>query len=339
MKDIPMARERVLVNLPSGFFKQPELVPAFERLESFAEVRKTSYDRPEEIRPDAIWAQSVLMWSWPMLDDAILDAAKDLRFSGNIDIGQRGAEILLRRGIPVSVTRRGFSPAVSEMALALILSTLRRVSDYHAAMRQGRERWVRAFPDDVDSRERELTGRAVGIVGFGAVGRRLAELLQPFRCDLRVIDPYVPESVLTALNGKRADIPTMVRDCDVVVLCASSNAGTKHLLGAEEISALRPDAVLVNVARAALVDTQALVRRLEKGHLCTAIDVFDQEPLPADSPLRRQPNAFLTPHRAGGIVPSVCRIVGWLVEDLEAHLQGRPRKFALTAEMIPTLDS
>jgi len=96
--------------------------------------------------------------------------------------------------------------------------------------------------------------------------------------------------------------------------------------------------VLVNVARAALVDTGALVDRLRRGDLYAAIDVFDKEPLEADSPLRDIPNAFLTPHRAGGILASVQRTVSWLADDLEAHLAGRPRTYALVEAMVPSLD-
>jgi len=329
----------ILVNLPSGFFSHPALTPAFDRLAILGEVRRTSHDTAESFGPDLAWADAVLMWSWPVYTEALLQAAPRLVFSGNLDITQAGARVALARGLPVSVSRGGFSPAVAEFALALILTTLRRTAGHEAAMRAGDEIWIRSFPTKIDPRERELTGRSVGIVGFGQVGRRLAELLRPFRCDLRVVDPFVTEAVLDAHDGRRADLDEMLQASDVVVLCATSNSGTRHLLGRREIEMLRPDAVLVNVARAALVDTSALTERLQRGDLSAALDVFDQEPLEEESPLRALPNVTLTPHRAGVTVAAAQRILEWLVGDLEAVVQGRERSHPLMESMLPSLDA
>lgn len=328
----------ILVNLPPGFFTCPQLTGAFGRLEALGEVRRRSCNTADEIRADLAWADVVLMWSWPKLDAALLDAAPRLRLATHLDLTQTAARAALARGLPVSVSRAGFSPAVAEMALTLILGALRRTSDYHAAMRSGSERWVAAFPDDIDPLERQLTGRRVGIVGFGAIGRRLAELLGPFHCEVRACDPFVPAESMAAAGVRKSELPELLCASEITVLAAASNAGTRHLLGAAEIAALPPHALLVNVARAALVDTDALVERLRRGDLSAAIDVFDQEPLPADHPLRALPNAYLTPHRAGGLMESVQRIVAWLVDDIEAHLAGRPRQHALGERMIGALD-
>lgn len=328
----------ILVNLPPGFFTHPALTTIFERLAALGEVRQTSHNTSEEILPDLAWAEAVLMWGWPAYTPEMLDAAPRLRYSGHLDILQPAARAALAHGLPVSVSRSGFSPAVAEMALALILSLLRRTSDYHTQMRAGTELWVQDFPTEIDPRERELTGRSVGIVGFGQVGRRLGELLQPFRCDLQIVDPFAPKAVIAAHGAKRVSLDEMLAESDVVVLCAASNPGTRHLLGRREIGMLRKDAVFVNVARAALVDTDALVDRLHQGNLSAALDVFDREPLDQNSVLRTLPNAYLTPHRAGGLIVSVQRILNWLVDDLEALLAGRERKHALTEAMLPSLD-
>lgn len=330
---------RILIALPDkSFFEQPALEPIFRRLDRFGEVRR-AWREGERERPDHWeWAQACISWWWPMLTEQDFAAAPDLRFLGRIDIGRQSARMALERGITVSTSRRGWSPAVAEMALALILDLLRRVSDHHASMRTGTERWVQDFPGDIDARERELTGKSVGIIGFGGVGRRLAALLQPFAPELRVADPYVSDRDVASLGGTRVALDELVRSCEIVVLSAASSGETRHLLGPAEIEALRPDAVLVNVARAALVDTDALVQRLRRGDLSAALDVFDHEPLDAAHPLRTLPNAYLTPHRGGGILASVERVVGWLVDDLEAFLEGRPLRHALTMEQITGLD-
>jgi phosphoglycerate dehydrogenase-like enzyme len=175
------------------------------------------------------------------------------------------------------------------------------------------------------------------VVGFGGIGRRLAELLEPFHVPLRVFDPHVPDAVLRAHRAERTPLLTLLRRSEVVVLCAANTGETRRLLGPREIAALRKDAVLVNVGRAHLLDMDALLRRLRRGDLLACLDVFEQEPLPADSPLRRLPNVYLTPHRAGGVMESAIRLLTMLADDFEAHLDGRPRRWALTRDMLSSL--
>ncbi|MDX2111644.1 MAG: NAD(P)-dependent oxidoreductase [Verrucomicrobiota bacterium] len=330
--------KNILINLPGDFFIQPELKAAFARIASHGTVRQTSSNTPDEIAADLKWADVVFMWSWPVLDEALLNRAGTLDYVGHIDISQRGAQAELAKGIPISTSRAGFSPAVAEMALGLILNSLRRISDYHAAMRSATESWVKAFPKDINPLERQLTGLTVGIVGLGQVGRRLAHFLKAFEVKLKVVDPFVPESVITQYNGERMGLEPMIECCDVVVLCAASNEGTTRLINADRIARFRPNSILVNVARAALVDYAALAERLQQGDLIAALDVFDVEPLPADSVLRTLPNTYLTPHRAGGLISSVQRNLDWLIEDYEALLANKSRKYAVTEAMIPALD-
>lgn len=333
-----MARPRLLVNLPRGFFKAPALRPVFARLRALAQVRTRSWDTAAEIARDLSWADAVIMWAWPSLTDELLSGSPRLRFAGHLDVNQKTARAELARGIVVSHAKRAWSPAVAELALGLILAALRKTPLHQAAMKAGREKWVKNFPLDIDPDERQLTGRPVGIVGFGAVGMRLAELLGPFACRIAVYDPFLPEGVEARYGARRVELAELVSTSDVVVICAASNPGTRHLIGRKEIRALRRGAVLVNVARAALVDYEALVARLRRREIYAALDVFEKEPLERSSPLRRLENAFLTPHRAGGIMESVVRIVTWLVDDFEAYLQGRPLAHPLTEAMLPSLD-
>ncbi len=329
----------ILVNLPAGFFSQPELSAIFDRLRQMGDVRFTSHNKADEIRHDLSWANAVIMWSWPMLTDDLLESLPNLTFLGHIDIRQAAARVALDRGLAVSVSRHGFSPAVAEMALTLILTSLRRTSTFHSQMAIGTEPWVKTFPTDIDTRERELTGRSVGVIGFGRVGRRLVELLNPFQCSVRIFDPFVNSEIVSASGAASVALDEMIRESDVVVLCAASNPGTDHLLGKNEIALFRKDAVFVNVARAALVDTEALLARLHCGDFFAALDVFDKEPLEGDSPLRSLPNVYLTPHRGGGIIASVQRTLNYLVDDLEAHVDGGGRQHVLTEAILPGLDA
>jgi phosphoglycerate dehydrogenase-like enzyme len=329
----------ILVNLPETYFTAPALRPIWRRLRSLGSVRFRSHDKPEQIARDLAWAEAVLMWSWPPPTRESLADATKLRFSGHIDLRRHSAEAMFERGIEVSVVKRCWSPAVAELALALVLACLRRTSNHHDAMWRGRETWlgVRDLPTQANH-ERQLTGRRVGIVGFGAIGRRLAELLAPFKVQLFVHDPFVSPAVLQAADARSVPLLSMMREADIVVIAAAANAGSKYLIGRREITALGKNAVFVNTARAALVDQTALIARLKKGDLYAALDVFDPEPLPKNSPLRRLPNVYMTPHRAGGVIESVQRAAAMLVDELTAFAAGRPRNHALTPEMVASLD-
>ncbi len=279
------------------------------------------------------------MWSWPRLSAEHLDLCPRLRFAGHLDMRAEYARALLERGVAVSITRHAWAPAVAEMALTLILSTLRKTPTHQCAMWSGTEKWVSIKPDDIDPMERELAGRKVGLVGFGAVGRRLKQLLAPFECDIAIHDPYLPAEIAQGAGVKNLTMDALVKHAEVLVLCASANKGSKHVLGAPEIGALQAGAVVVNVARASLIDGEALLARLRRGDISAALDVFDQEPLPLDSEWRKLPNVYLTPHRAGGILASAERIFTCLCSDLHAHLAEKERHYALMPAMLTALDA
>ncbi len=324
----------LLVNLPPSYHTVAWLQPHWQRLRKLAVLRPASHNTPEEILRDLQWADAVLMWAWPGFDDAMLAQCPKLKFIGAINAANLTVHTALKLGITLSEVRHCWSPAVAEMALTLMLAGLRQTSAYHAAMRAGTEQWVQNFPADIDPRERQLTGRTVGLVGFGGIGRRLAELLQPFRVKLLVHDPYAPAKVLKQYGATAVPMSKLARTAEVLVLCAAVTPETNGILNRKLIMAMPSQSVLVNVSRSSLVDGAGLQERLAKGDLIALLDVFDQEPLAADSPWRSLPNTYLTPHRAGGLVESVDRALTWLTDDLEAHLQGRPVKYAVTKAML-----
>ncbi|MBD3239131.1 MAG: hypothetical protein GF331_00990 [Chitinivibrionales bacterium] len=331
-----MAQKKLnlLVNLPPTTFNTPQLKPHLSRLSKLGSVRRRSYNTPEEIERDLGWADAVLMWSWPDIDDDLLKRAGGLRYMGQINASPVTARACLKNKVPFSEARHCWSPAVAEMALTLMLAGLRKTSEYHAAMRVGKEPWVEQFPIDIDPQERELTGRSVGIVGFGGIGQRLAELLAPFAVDLRVYDPFIPKKIAREKGATLVSLKELAERSEVVVLCAANTPGAKHLVDRSIIAALPKGCVLVNVGRSMLVDMKALVERLRRKDMIAMLDVFDREPLQKTSPLRKLPNAFLTPHRAGGLLASVERAFTMLTDDLEAELKGRPRHYGLNEKAI-----
>ena len=330
-----MEKKKLHINLPDPFFKHDQLKGRFDALKEKYEVRTSSYNTHEEFQPDLAWPDAILMWSWPKFRDEEFATAKNLKFQGQINTTRTTAEAALKAGVPMSEARHCWSPAVSEMALTLILAGLRKTSQFHMEMRQGTESWVDAFPTDIDPQERRLTGRSVGIVGFGRIGQGLADLLAPFHVKLKIYDPYLPAFVATQYNATLTSVEDICATSEVVVLCAANTDDAEKVVNASHINALQPGAILVNVGRSMLIDMDALLKRLQKGDITAMLDVFDQEPLEADSPFRTLKNAYLTPHRAGGIMESITYALDVLVADMEAQFAGKELKFQVKESALP----
>ena len=153
-------------------------------------------------------------------------------------------------------------------------------------------------PQDGDFQRFELTGKKVGLIGLGIIGRRLVQLLEPFHCEVRAHDPYVPREVADVLGVLLTNLDFILADSDVVICVAPITPKTHHMVGARELDFMKPGSALVNVSRGAIFDSDATIERLSRGDIPGAFDVWDPEPIPADSAIRRLPNVFLTSHIA-----------------------------------------
>jgi phosphoglycerate dehydrogenase-like enzyme len=153
----------------------------------------------------------------------------------------------------------------------------------------------------------QLEGRIVGVVGLGAIGRRVARLADAFGARVLATTAGADRGRASAVGARAVSIEELLATADIVSLNLRLDAATTGFLGHDRLALMKPGAILVNTARAALVDRDALLGALSSGRLAGAgLDVFHDEPLPADDPLRRLPNVVLTPHIAGN-TPEVIR--------------------------------
>jgi phosphoglycerate dehydrogenase-like enzyme len=177
----------------------------------------------------------------------------------------------------------------------------------------------------------ELTGKRVGLIGCGHIGRRLLEFLRPFRCQVRVYDPYLAPEVADIYDFIHTSLENVFRQSDVVVCLAPLTPRTRGMIGAKELDWLQPNAAFVNVSRGPIVDSQALIERLKRGDgVRAALDVFDPEPIPAESEIRQLPNVFLTPHIAGSNGESRPRFFSLMVDELDRFFHGHYPRYELT---------
>jgi phosphoglycerate dehydrogenase-like enzyme len=175
----------------------------------------------------------------------------------------------------------------------------------------------------------ELTGRRVGLIACGHIGRRLLELLRPFRCGVLVHDPHASRLLADNYDVTLTSLDAVMSLADVVVCLAPLTPETRRMIGARELALLRRGAVFVNVSRGPVVDSDALIARLRRGDIVACLDVFDPEPVPPDSPVRSMPNVFLTPHIAGVTADSGPRFVDLMVDEMRRFLEGHETRHDL----------
>jgi phosphoglycerate dehydrogenase-like enzyme len=272
----------------------------------------------------------------PALTRRVLEAAPALRiaairsdrFGTGVDL-----EAAWERGIKVvDIDNIASAHPVAEWVLALMLLCLRNAGALYRQMMAGTERWASAQNEAFVNGE--LTGRKVGLVGCGHVGQRLIELLAPFRVDLRVCDPYLPEETAGRLRIVRDDLDSVLRHAEILVVQVPLTPRTTHLIGARELELLGRGKILINCSRGRVLDQEALLRKLEAGELIAGLDVFDPEPLPPDSPLRSLPNAFLTPHVAWHAPDVLYRYFAFAAAEIARFFTAQPLQYELTPRMV-----
>jgi phosphoglycerate dehydrogenase-like enzyme len=272
----------------------------------------------------------------PELTRRVLESAPRLRLVG-IRGDRFGKGIALEaaagRGIRVVDTDNiASSQPVAEWDLALMLVCLRNGGAVFRKMMAGQEQWARTCNEE--GVNGELTGKRVGLVGCGHVGQRLVELLGPFRVDLKVHDPYLPEEVVARLGIVRGGLDEVIRHAQLLVVQVPHTPRTEGMIGARELGLLPRGGILINCSRGKVLDQEALVRRLEAGELVAGLDVFDPEPLPPDHVLRRLPNVFATPHIAWCAPHAFGRYFQTMAEEFARFFRGEPLRYELTGRMV-----
>lgn len=265
------------------------------------------------------------------LDAARIAAAPKLRAIVNVEgnlLPNVDYDACFARGIHVLVASPAFAPAVAEAALGMALDLCRGIAAADRAMRAGAE----IYGLDSNRDAFLLQGADVGVVGVGALGRRLLALLAPFGCRVRAHDPWQPELRLREAGAEPCGLDELLRASRVVFVFAAATSENAAMLGARELDLLPDGACVVLAGRAAVADVDALVERAAAGRLRAAIDVWPQEPLGADHPARAVDGLLLSAHRTGGM-PEAFRAIGELaVGDLELVLRGLPPALCARAE-------
>jgi phosphoglycerate dehydrogenase-like enzyme len=218
-----------------------------------------------------------------------------------------------RHGIAVARTTGANTLGVAEMAFSLIMAARRKLKYFDHTV--ARENWKKVIVH-------ETIQSTVGIVGFGAIGRALTKLFQGWNCDIITYDPNPDKKKMEELGVRLVSLEELFKTADTISLHLPYTPDTHHLIGEKLLYAMKPGAVIVNTSRGNIIAEDILAQVIREGRICGAgMDVFAEEPLPADSPLMGQDNLMLTPHISSQTIESLWRIYRMAIDiaaDFEA---------------------
>jgi D-3-phosphoglycerate dehydrogenase len=281
--------------------------------------------------------QAIVMRGNPPITRAVLEAAAPhLKVIAKPGAGVDSVDLkaATEHGIPIMTAGYGNAPAVAEITIGFMLALGRDIVRLDARTRGGD--WRR---DDYNSSE--LSGRTLALIGFGRIGRRVAELARAFGMQV-IVFTRTPAKVTPDLAEVVGSFDALLRAADYVSLHCPLGATTRGMISREAIAAMRPGAFLINTGRGALIDEAALADALASGHIAgAALDTLSQEPPPRGNPLLAAPNLILTPHIAGLTTGAVQRTGKTTAENIIAVLTGGEidRKNVANPEVLKRLNA
>lgn len=309
-----------LVVLDADTVFDAHITPDF--LKEFGEVTLHGLTAPEE-RAERIAKADLVLCNKTVLDEETLKKAENLKYIGLFATGYNNVDTAYAKAKGITVCNvPGYSTdAVAQHTFALLLALLNRVGEYNQTVKDGD--WIKSrtfsyFPFPLD----ELAGKTMGIVGYGAIGRKAAAIAKAF--GMRVL--IRNRSTVSDETVEQVDFDTLLRESDVVSLHCPLNADSEKMMDRAAFAKMKKGAVLINTARGGLVEERALKEALESGHLLGAgLDVLAAEPMTAECPLRNVKNCYITPHIAWAGLPTRRRLMEMVAENIRAYLNGTPQ--------------
>ncbi|MBO5747232.1 MAG: D-2-hydroxyacid dehydrogenase [Clostridia bacterium] len=294
---------------------------SFDIFDRFGSVTVYGLTAPDEVAERIKSADIVLCNKTPMTAENLKDA-KNLKFIGLFATGFNNIDLRFTdsHGITVCNVPGYSTEAVAQQTFALILELVNRTHDYNNLVAKGD--WIKSrtfsfFPLPM----LELSGKTIGIVGYGSIGRRVADIAKTFGMKVLVYKRHsVDDTSVTQVT-----LDELLRKSDIVSLHCPLNADSADMMTKENFAKMKKGAIFINTARGGLVDEHALKEALTTGHLLGAgLDVLRQEPMAADCPLLGVDNCIITPHVAWAGLETRKRLMGIVEGNIEAFLKGSP---------------
>lgn len=266
-----------------------------------------AYKSPQEALPHVSDADAIALWGFQNVEP-LLEAAPNVRWVHSLS---DGVEKLLTKsmiGRPITLTNSHgiHDRAVSEHTMAMLLSWYRRIPD--AVRNQSKNQWVRP-------KSETLFGKTILIVGFGSIGRAIAQRVKVFETRVLAVKKHVTQELFADHVYNEAELLSILPEADIVIAALPATPETDGFFGEKEFKAMKKSALFINIARASIVDENALISALKEGTIAGACsDVFTTEPLPKDHPFWKMENVIMTPHIAS-MVPDFWDKLTKLLEE------------------------
>ena len=293
---------------------------SFDFLEQFGQVTAYDLTAPEQLA-QRISDADILLCNKTPVNRQTIGEAKNLKYIGLFATGFNNIDLDLakERNIPVCNVPGYSTDAVAQLTFAFILELANRVCDYNALVAKGD--WIKSrtfsfFPIPLF----ELAGKTIGIIGYGSIGRQVAKIADAFNMNVIYFNRSAKDGI-----GKQVDLDVLLSESDIVTLHCPLNKESEKLINADTIAKMKQGAILINTARGAVVDEQALAKALNSGRLCGAgIDVLNSEPMSPDCPLLGAKNCIITPHVAWAALETRKRLLDIVEGNIKAFLAGKP---------------
>lgn len=263
-------------------------------------------------------------WQSPLLTAAMLQDNPQIKYVVNLtgELKRYVERGVLEKGVVVSNWADVPAASVAEASLMMTLASLRRAGFWQVQMHQ-EKKWSEAAQEDRRWVAQGLFDKTVGLYGFGAIARKLVGMLKPFDVRILVFSGYIDEKEKAAFGVETvSSLKELFQQSDVVSIHTGNRPDTFHTVNAEMLSVMKTGGHIVNTARGPIVDEMALADELKKGRLFAALDVYEKEPLQADSPLRGLVNCLLFPHQGGPTDDYRHRCGAHAVDQVERYVRG-----------------
>lgn len=342
-----MSKPKVLIFAPRE--EPPEAIKAIENLGCEVVIGDRDWQLPRtahedtvvDAARDAVALMGTSMRHTP-ISRRIMQASQRLRVVAKYTVGVDDVDTEAATDLGIMVCHAPTESncfGVAETTVTFMLALFKKLRERDADVRAGKWRTLDNYSYYVGSRASDgFPGQTIGLVGFGRIASRVSQLLAPWRARIIAYDPYVQPAQFLMHGVQRVDYETLLRESDVVSFHVVLTKETRYMFGEKELKLMKPNAIVLNTARGKVVDEKALARAIEEGRIRGgAIDAFEEEPLPMDSPLRKLGDrVLLSPHSASYTEGGELRQgVDWATRSVLTALQGGIPDNVYNKEVIP----
>ena len=326
--------EPLTVTIPSPprvLVADPLAKEGLQLLRQYGQVNVRTGLSPEELARIIGEYDALIVRSGTRVTREVLAAARRLKVVARAGVGVDNIDVdaATELGILVVNAPTGNIVAAAEHTIALLMALARRVPQAHMSMTQGE--WNRKRFMGVEIREKTL-----GLIGLGRVASEVARRVQGLEMRVVAYDPYVSHEHARKVGATLLPLEEVLAQADFLSLHLPLTPETRHFLNRERIARMKKGAYVINTSRGGVIDEHALMEALDAGHLAgAALDVFAEEPLPPDHPLRRHPKVVLTPHIGGSTQEAQARVATDAAEQVIMVLQSKPAPYAVNAPIVP----